>query len=194
MRLKCIVFIYFIFVCSQIKLKYVILQNIFKLNICFLFWKDRNSFSFLAINFCVNVMREKVSINSMKRVQLHPRVQILSPVFIELLQNICQSGWKHFSTDVLLTKQGYETGDGDFSEHQGARKEGSVRACKIFEISVCQWRIYIDKLCQIFFIFMQFAGAFTQIIGCRSPLGNPRSATVYDNFLLCFFPSLQFRW
>ena len=31
----------------------------------------------------------------------------------------------HYSSDVLLTKQGYETEDTDFSEHQ-ARKTGSV--------------------------------------------------------------------
>ena len=76
-----------------------------------------------------------------------------------------------------------------------ARARGGLYVhVKYLKFQFASVRIYIDKLCQIFFIFMQFAGAFTQIIGCRSPLGNPGSATVYDNFLLCFFPSLQFRW
>ena len=90
-------------------------------------------------------MREKVSINSMKRLQLHPRVQLLSPVFKELLQNICQSGWKQYSTDALLTKQGYETGDGHFSKNLGAGQRGSLCVCMIFKFSVYKWLIYIDK-------------------------------------------------
>ena len=112
-----VLFYLFCFCLFSNQTKCVILQNIFKLNICFLFWKNRNSFRFLAINLCVKVMREKVSINCLKRIQLHPRVQILSPGFIEFFKIFVKADENIILLMYSLTKQGYETGDGYFSEY-----------------------------------------------------------------------------